>query len=64
MEAKKCPFCGKDQKHKYLDAYFPANIYRWMEDDLWHVYCSCGASGPGAKTENGAVRVWNKREEV
>ena len=64
METKKCPFCGKDQKHEYLGEVYQANIARWMEDDLWHVYCLCGASGPGAKTEKGALRVWNKRKEV
>ena len=31
-----------------------------MEDELWHVQCTCGARGPISPTPDYAIKAWNK----
>lgn len=31
-----------------------------MEDELWHVQCTCGARGPISPTADYAIKSWNK----
>jgi len=51
-ELKSCPFCGSTD---LIDE-------GWLEQDSYFVNCErCDATGPIAKSEKGARRLWNMR---
>lgn len=57
-----CPFCGGDG---YLSSALRDGYQSFSNDpdaQAYYVVCrSCAAEGPWAKSEYGAVRMWNTR---
>ncbi|WP_160295998.1 Lar family restriction alleviation protein [Aliterella atlantica] len=51
-----CPFCG-DSDLEIIESLFEDTEL----DYGLTVYCSCGAQGPAAKTEDEALLKWNSR---
>lgn len=51
-----CPFCG-DSEMEIIESLFEDTEF----DYGLTVYCSCGAQGPAAKTEDEALLKWNGR---
>ena len=50
-----CPFCGRNRVERDDEAIVDGDG-RWF----WALCPKCFAQGPRAKTERGAVRLWNK----
>lgn len=50
QKIKPCPFCRAEVAPQAV-----TNV------GSWHVYCTCGARGPRAETEVGAITLWNVR---
>ena len=59
METKNCPFCGSIE---HLVASWAALEHTQAEHLEYAVWClKCGADGPNALDESGAIEGWNLR---
>jgi len=52
-----CPFCGNTEISEF--SYVKTDSAHGYF--LWHVCCSCGATGPDGETQTRAIDVWNSR---